>query len=163
MLLAQVTPGYLSLSVFLLLLNFPLFLYGYKKMGISFTLYSVYAVFVYSMGTWIITDILPVDVTIASPLAEQDLLLCAIFGGLISGIGSGLTIRYGGAIDGVEILAILFSKKLGITVGTFVMGYNVILYVFAGIGHGQLDPAALLDHHICDRAQGSGLCCGRSG
>lgn len=121
MLLAQVTPGYLSLSVFLLLLNFPLFLYGYKKMGISFTLYSVYAVFVYSMGTWIITDILPVDVTIASPLAEQDLLLCAIFGGLISGIGSGLTIRYGGAIDGVEILAILFSKKLGITVGTFVM------------------------------------------
>ena len=86
MLLAQVTLGYLSLSVFLLLLNFPLFLYGYKKMGISFTLYSVYAVFVYSMGTWIITDILPVDVTIASPLAEQDLLLCAIFGGLISGM-----------------------------------------------------------------------------
>lgn len=133
MLLAQMTPEYLSLSLFLILLNFPLFMYGYKKMGKTFTLYSVYAVFIYSMGTWIITDILPVDVTIASPLAEQDLLLCAIFGGLISGIGSGLTIRYGGAIDGVEILAILFSKKLGITVGTFVMGYNVILYVFAGI------------------------------
>lgn len=133
MLLAQITPPYLSLSLFLVLINFPLFLYGYKKMGISFTVYSVYAVFIYSMGTWLITDILPIDVSIASPLAEQDLLLCAIFGGLISGIGSGLTIRYGGAIDGVEILAILFSKKLGLTVGTFVMGYNVILYFFAGM------------------------------
>ena len=133
MLLAQITPDYLTLSIFLLILNFPLFFYGYKKMGISFTVYSIYAVFIYSMGTWMITDILPVDVTIASPLAEQDLLLCAIFGGLIFGIGSGLTIRYGGAIDGVEILAILFSKKLGVTVGTFVMGYNIILYVLAGM------------------------------
>ena len=133
MLLAQITPPYLSLSLFLVLINFPLFLYGYKKMGISFTVYSVYAVFIYSMVTLLITDILPIDVSIASPLAEQDLLLCAIFGGLISGIGSGLTIRYGGAIDGVEILAILFSKKLGLTVGTFVMGYNVILYFFAGM------------------------------
>lgn len=133
MLLAQITPAYLSLSLFLVLINFPLFLYGYKKMGISFTVYSVYAVFIYSIGTWLITDILPIDVSIASPLAEQDLLLCAIFGGLISGIGSGLTIRYGGAIDGVEILAILFSKKIGLTVGTFVMSYNVILYFFAGI------------------------------
>ena len=91
MLLAQITPDYLTLSIFLLILNFPLFFYGYKKMGISFTVYSIYAVFIYSMGTWMITDILPVDVTIASPLAEQDLLLCAIFGGLISGMGSGLT------------------------------------------------------------------------
>lgn len=132
MLLAQITPEYLSLSLFLILINFPLFLYGYKKMGLSFTLYSVYAVFIYSMGTWFITDILPVDVSIASPLAEQDLLLCAIFGGLISGIGSGITIRYGGAIDGIEILAILFSKKMGLTVGTFVMGFNIILYICAG-------------------------------
>lgn len=88
MLLAQVTPDYLSLSLFLVLINFPLFLYGYKKMGITFTVYSVYAVFVYSVTAWLITDVLPVDVSIASPLAEQDLLLCAIFGGLISGMGS---------------------------------------------------------------------------
>ena len=44
MLLAQVTPDYLSLSLFLVLINFPLFLYGYTKMGITFTVYSVYAV-----------------------------------------------------------------------------------------------------------------------
>ncbi|MDD6482406.1 MAG: YitT family protein [Lachnospiraceae bacterium] len=132
MLLAQITPDYLALSLFLLLLNFPLFLYGYKKMGLTFTIYSIYAVIVYSLAAWLITDVLPVDVSIASPLAEQDLLLCAIFGGLISGIGSGLTIRFGGAIDGVEILAVLFAKKLNLSVGMFVMGYNVVLYIVAG-------------------------------
>ena len=132
MLLAQITPPNLSLSLFLILLNLPLFLYGYKKMGLSFTVYSVYSVFIYSLTSWLITDVFPVDVSIASPLAEQDLLLCAIFGGLISGIGSGLTIRFGGAIDGIEILAVLFAKKLGLSVGMFVMGYNVILYIAAG-------------------------------
>ena len=79
-----------------------------------------------------ITDILPIDVSIASPLAGQDLLLCALFGGIISGVGSGLTIRNGGAIDGIEVMAVIFSKKLGITVGTFVMIYNVILYIICG-------------------------------
>lgn len=132
MLLAQITPSYLSLSLFLLLLNFPLFLYGYRKLGPMFTIRSLYAVAVYSIGSWLITDILPVDVSIASPLAEQDLLLCAIFGGLISGIGSGLVIRFGGAIDGVEVLAVLFAKRLNLSVGTFVMGYNVVLYIIAG-------------------------------
>lgn len=133
MLLAQLTHEAVPLSAFLIIINLPLFIYGYKKMGITFTIYSVYAVLIYSLTSWLITDILPVDVSIASPLAEQDLLLCTLFGGLISGIGSGLTIRYGGAIDGIEILAVLFAKKLSMTVGMFVMSFNVILYVAAGL------------------------------
>ncbi|MCI6561443.1 MAG: YitT family protein [Ruminococcus sp.] len=133
MLLAQLTHEAVPLSAFLIIINLPLFIYGYKKMGITFTIYSVYAVLIYSMTSWLITDILPVDVSIASPLAEQDLLLCALFGGLISGIGSGLTIRYGGAIDGIEILAVMFAKKLSMTVGMFVMSFNVILYISAGL------------------------------
>ena len=60
------------------------------------------------------------------------MLLCALFGGLISGVGSGLTIRYGGAIDGIEVMSVIFSKKMGITVGTFVMIYNVCLYIVCG-------------------------------
>ena len=131
MLLAQVTPA--SLSVFLIILNVPLFLFGMKKQGILFTLYSVWAVFVYSMASFVITDILPIDVAAASPFAGTDLLLCAVFGGLISGVGSGLTIRFGGAIDGIEVLAVIFAKRIGITVGTFVMIYNVILYILLGI------------------------------
>ncbi len=132
-LLSQITPEYLTLSIFLLILNIPLFLFGLKKQGLSFTVYSLFAVAVYSVAAWLITDILPIDVSIASPLAGQDLLLCALFGGIISGIGSGLTIRNGGAIDGIEVMAVIFSKKLNITVGTFVMIYNVMLYVICGI------------------------------
>jgi uncharacterized membrane-anchored protein YitT (DUF2179 family) len=69
----------------------------------------------------------------ASPLAESDLLLCALFGGLISGAGSGLAIRFGGAMDGIEVLAVIFAKRIGVTVGTFVMAYNVVLYVICGL------------------------------
>lgn len=132
MLFSQLTPPFLSLSFFLIVLNVPLFLYGLKKQGAAFTVYSLYAVGIYSLGAWLITDVLPIDVSMASPLAGNDLLLCAIFGGLISGIGSGLTIRYGGAIDGIEVMAVIFAKKLGITVGTFVMMYNVLLYIACG-------------------------------
>jgi len=129
--LSQITP--LTLSAFLLILNIPLFLFGLKKQGLAFTIYSVFAVLVYSVVAWLINDILPIDVSIASPLAGQDLLLCALFGGIVSGVGSGLTIRYGGAIDGVEVLAVVFAKKLNITVGTFVMIYNLLLYIVCGI------------------------------
>lgn len=133
MLLEELTPSYLTLSVFLLILNIPFFLYGYKKQGLAFTVYSVYAVIIYSLASYLIRDIFPVDVATSSPFAGTDLLLGAAFGGLISGIGSGLTIRFGGAIDGVEVMAVIFAKKLGITVGTFVMAYNVVLYIVVGI------------------------------
>ena len=132
MLLGQVTPPFLPLSFFLIILNVPLFLYGFRRQGLASTIYSIYTVGVYALFAWLITDVLPVDVSIASPLAGRDLLLCAIFGGVISGAGSGLAIRYGGAVDGIEIIAVIFAKKLGLTVGTFMMIYNVILYVICG-------------------------------
>ena len=131
-LLSQVTPEHLSLSVFLLILNVPLFLYGLKRQGIVFTVYAIYTVSIYSLAAWLITDVLPIDVSMASPLAGSDLLLCALFGGLISGVGSGLAIRFGGAMDGIEVMAVIFAKKLSISVGTFVMIYNVILYIVCG-------------------------------
>ena len=88
---------------------------------------------------------MPIDVASFSPLAKDDLFLCAIFGGLISGIGSGLAIRFGGAMDGIEVLAVVFAKKLSLTVGTFVMIYNM-RHCFS-----KLDFAALFN---------SGLHCG---
>ncbi|MBQ1272804.1 MAG: YitT family protein [Clostridia bacterium] len=132
-LLDQLTPDYLTLSIFLILLNIPLFLFGLKKQGWVFTVYAIYSVCIYSLCAWLITDIIPIDVSIASPLAGTDLLLCALFGGVISGIGSGIAIRYGGAMDGIEVMAVIFAKRLGITVGTFVMIYNVLLYIVCGI------------------------------
>ena len=133
MLLNQITPEFLTLSVFLVVLNIPLFLFGIKKQGLKFTLYAIYAVCIYSVSAWLITDVLPIDVSIASPLAGTDLLLCALFGGVISGIGSGIAIRFGGAMDGIEVMAVIFAKRMGITVGTFVMIYNVLLYIVCGI------------------------------
>ncbi len=132
-LLSQLTPEYMSLSVFLLILNIPLFLYGLKRQGLLFTVYAIYSVLIYSVSAWMITDVLPVDVAFASPLAGQDLLLCAVFGGFISGMGSGLAIRSGGAMDGIEVMAVIFAKRMGITVGSFVMIYNICLYIICGI------------------------------
>lgn len=133
MLLWQITPPAFTLSLFLVLLNVPLFLFGLKKQGLCFTIYSIWAVFIYSGVSFLINEVLPVDVATASPFAGSDLLLCAIFGGLISGIGSGLTIRWGGAIDGIEVMAVIFAKRLGLTVGSFVMAYNVVLYISIGL------------------------------
>ena len=133
MLLGQLTPDWMSLSLFLAVLNIPIFLFGTKKQGWVFTVYAVYVVAIYSLSAWLITDVLPIDVSFLSPFAKDDLFLCAVFGGLISGAGSGIAIRYGGAMDGIEVLAVIFAKKLSLTVGTFVMIYNVILYIVCGI------------------------------
>lgn len=108
MLISQVTPEWCSLSLILILLNIPIFILGLKKQGAAFTIYSIYVVCIYSLAAWIITDVLPVDVSIVSPLAGSDLFLCAIFGGIISGCGSGMAVRFGGAIDGIDIIGSIY-------------------------------------------------------
>ena len=78
MLLDQVTPPTLTLSVFLLLLNVPVFLFGLKKQGLSFTIYSLYTIAVYSGASYLIMHVLPIDVNFVSPLAGSDLLLLSL-------------------------------------------------------------------------------------
>jgi len=133
MLLDQISPSYLTISIFLIVLNIPIFIFGLKKQGLVFTIYSVFTVAVYSLMSFLITIIFKSDVDLVSPLAGSDLLLCAVFGGVISGIGSGLTIRYGGAIDGIEVLSVTFAKKIGISIGTFILIFNLLLYIVCGI------------------------------
>ncbi len=133
MLLDQITPSYMTLSLFLLVLNIPIFIYGYKKQGFSFTVYSIYSILIYSLVSFLIMNVLPINVSFISPLAGTDLLLCAIFGGVIAGLGSGLSIRFGGAIDGIEVIAVIFAKRLGLSIGTFVMLFNILLYTVCGL------------------------------
>ena len=133
MLLDQITPAYLNISLFLIVINFPIFIFGAKKQGINFTLYSLFTIGIYSLFSYLIMNVFPIDVSLVSPLAGEDLLLCAIFGGVISGVGSGLTIRFGGAIDGIDVLSVVFAKKIGISIGTFVMIFNLVLYIICGI------------------------------
>lgn len=132
MLLDRLTPEMFTLSIFLVVINVPLFLYGLKKQGVAFTVYAIYVVAIYALSAWAITALVPIEPGV-SPFAGGDLLLCAVFGGLISGMGSGLAIRFGGAMDGVEVMAVIFAKRIGISVGTFVMAYNVVLYALCGI------------------------------
>ena len=133
MLLDQITPPTFTLSLFLILLNFPIFLFGFRRQGLAFTIYSLFTIGIYSLVSYLIMHVLPIDVNFVSPLAGTDLLLCAVFGGVISGVGSGLTIRFGGAIDGVDVLSVIFAKRLGISIGTFVMVFNILLYIVCGI------------------------------
>lgn len=133
MLLDHITPERFSLPLILIIINLPIFLFGMKKQGIVFTVYSMFAVCVYSIMSYLIINVLPVDVESASPLAGKDLLLCAVFGGIVSGIGSGLTIRFGGAIDGIDVLSVTFAKRIGISIGSFIMAFNAVLYIVCGI------------------------------
>ncbi|MEG1706417.1 MAG: YitT family protein, partial [Clostridia bacterium] len=131
--ISALSNGYITLSLALVVLNFPFFIFGAKKLGLQFVIYSLYAIAMYSLFAYLYQHVLPIDFTNGAPLTGSDLLLASIFGGLISGMGSGLTIRFGGALDGVEVMAVVFSKKLNLTVGTFVMGYNLILFTITGI------------------------------
>ena len=132
-LLDRITPDYLTLSIFLIVLNFPFYIIANRKIGFTFLFYSLYAILIYSVSAALIQNVLPIDFSEGSPIVKDDKLLAAIFGGLISGLGSGLVIRFGGAIDGVEVMAVLFAKRLSLTVGTFIMIYNIILYIISAI------------------------------
>lgn len=124
----------LAQAIFLLLLNLPFYFIARKKIGWEFLIYSVFAIAIYSLGSLIINEVIFVDgFPNGSPIVANDPVLGAIFGGLMSGIGSGLVIKFGGALDGVEVMALLCHKRLGVSVGTFVMIYNAILYVIAAV------------------------------
>ena len=82
----------MNMSIWLIILNVPFFLLGLKKMGVPFIAYSLYTIGVYSLFSWCFqTGFHIVFPDGGSPVAGSDKLLCAIFGGLISGIGSGTT------------------------------------------------------------------------
>lgn len=115
-LLAFLTP--VPTSFFIFFINLPFFVLGYKRLGFRFILRSLFAIAVYSIIMLFFEN--------RSPISEQ-LLLTAVFGGLLSGIGSGMVIRNGGCLDGIEVLAVLFSKKFSLTVGQMVMIYNAIM------------------------------------
>lgn len=124
----------LAQALFLVVINVPFYFIGRKKIGWEFLIYSLYAIGIYSLGSLIInTAIFPNGFLNGSPIVGFEVVLASIFGGLLSGVGSGLVIKFGGALDGVEVMAVIFHKRLGVSVGTFVMVYNAVLYIIAAI------------------------------
>ena len=113
----------LPLGLFIFILNLPFFYLGYKQIGKTFAISSVFGIIVLSIFTSLFYPI---------PAFTDDILLAAIFGGIILGVGVGLVIRYGGALDGTEILAILINKKVPFSVGEIIMFFNLFILGAAG-------------------------------
>lgn len=112
-----------SLGLFIFLLNIPFFFIGYKQIGKTFALSTLLGITVLSIAT---NFLHPVE------RFTSDILLATVFGGIILGAGVGLVIRYGGSLDGTEILAILFNKKSIFSVGEIIMFINLAIFTVAG-------------------------------
>jgi uncharacterized membrane-anchored protein YitT (DUF2179 family) len=112
----------IPVSISLAALNVPLFLGGYRSLGKRFVFLSIIAVlsssiFLAFTRNWVI----PVE----NPM------IAAIFGGLISGIGSGVIIKNRGSLGGSDIIAIIVNKYLSFSIGGIGMAINAIILTFA--------------------------------
>jgi uncharacterized membrane-anchored protein YitT (DUF2179 family) len=118
----------MPISVFLLLLNLPFLFLGYKQIGKTFALSTLFAVLVMSVGTALLHPV---------PALTDDPLLVSVFGGITLGIGVGMVLRSGGSLDGTEIIAILISKKTPFSVGEIIMFINLFILSSAGFVFGS--------------------------
>lgn len=113
----------LPLGIFIFVLNLPFIFLGYKQIGKTFALSTGLGITVLSIATILLHNVEPFT---------NDTLLATVFGGIVLGVGVGIVIRYGGSLDGTEILAILFNKKLPFSVGEVIMFFNLIIFSIAG-------------------------------
>lgn len=120
--LSEITP--LPLSIYIILLNLPFLIVGYKQIGKTFTITTLVSVGLLSMFDYQLHGL---------KVFTGDMFLATIFGGIILGIGVGLIIRNGGSLDGTEIVAILLNKKFGFSVGEIVMFFNLFIMSSAGL------------------------------
>lgn len=116
-----------SLSLFIIALNLPFLYLGYKQIGKSFCIATLFSVV--SLAGW---------VAFFHPIEEltHDYFLAATFGGVVVGIGVGLIIRYGGSLDGTEVIAIILDRKSGFSVGEIIMFFNLFILGSAGLVFG---------------------------
>ena len=114
----------LPLGVFTFVLNIPFLFIGYKQIGKTFVIRSVFAITAFS--GWLTFFQSVTDVT-------NDVFLAAIFGGICLGLGVGLIIRYGGSLDGTEMVAIVINRKWDFSVGQVVMFFNIFILGAAGL------------------------------
>jgi uncharacterized membrane-anchored protein YitT (DUF2179 family) len=109
------------LSALIILFNIPFILLGWRQIGKVFSIKSIVAISLLAL----VVAIMPY------PVVTNDKLLIAVFGGFFLGAGIGLTIRGGAVIDGTEILAIFLSRKRSMSVGDFIMVFNIVIFSVA--------------------------------
>ncbi|MEW4217834.1 YitT family protein [Rossellomorea marisflavi] len=125
-LLKEFTPFHLSTGILLFILNIPVTILGWMKVGRSFTIYSFVSVFLTSF----FLEVIPV--VELSP----DILLNAVFGGVIAAVGVGLTLKYGASTGGMDIIAMILSRLKDRPVGTYFFIMNSIIIISAGFLYG---------------------------
>lgn len=125
-LIDQYTPFYLSTGILLFILNIPVGILGWMKVGRSFTFYSIISVAL----TTIFLGIIP------ETSVSEDILLNAVFGGVISALGIGITLKYGASTGGLDILAMILAKWKDKPVGTYFFILNGIIIFTAGLLQG---------------------------
>ncbi|WHY87810.1 YitT family protein [Neobacillus novalis] len=108
-----------EVGLFLLLLNAPFFLIAYSFLGRRFLILSVFAILVLSLETYLLEPF---------PVLTNNPILVIILGGIALGLGVGITIRFGGCLDGTEVLAILFSKRSPFSIGQYVLLFNIFIF-----------------------------------
>jgi uncharacterized membrane-anchored protein YitT (DUF2179 family) len=118
------------LSIFLVVINLPFVALGYRHLGKAFAMKSAVAI----LGLAIVLAV------VQFPIATNDKLLGAVFGGFFLGAGVGLAIRSGTVLDGTEILALLASVRTFATVGEIVLVLNAAIFSVAALFFG-IEPA----------------------
>lgn len=113
----------ISTGFLLLIFNFPIIYLAWKEIGKAFTFYSGYSIVVMSIALEFV-PILHVS---------DDILLNAIFGGVLAGLSIGITLRYGASTGGLDIIALIASFRKGKSVGSYLFMINVVIVLLAGI------------------------------
>ncbi|MCM3715171.1 YitT family protein [Halalkalibacter oceani] len=119
-LLASVLP--VSTGILLFVLNIPVAIVGWLKIGKSFTLYS----FINVALTTLFLELLPVYEF------SPDILLNAVFGGVIAAIGAGITLKWGASSGGVDIIALILSRVSDRPVGIYFFVINGFIVITSG-------------------------------
>lgn len=116
------------LGALIAILNLPFIWLGYKQIGRSFAIFSVMGIASLAIGTMVMHHI-PV-------IIEGDTLLVTVVGGIILGIGMGLALRNGGALDGIDMLAVLLSRKLPFGTSDLILTLNLFVFIFVSFVFG---------------------------
>ena len=132
-----------KLGVLTVVINIPFLFLGYKRLGRLFLAKSVFAMLVFSFMLGVFENM--------EALTDKDILV-VVFGGVMLGIGVGLILHNGGCLDGTETVALLISRKLNLSVGQIILGFNIVIYGVAGMLFG-LDRAlySLLTYFITSK------------
>ncbi|GLO64583.1 membrane protein [Oceanobacillus kimchii] len=111
----------LPLGVLIALLNIPFVYLGYKQIGKSFAVYSIIGIVSLAVSTSLMHHI--------PTIIEGDTLLITVVGGIIIGFGMGLALRNGGALDGIDMLAVLLSRKLPFGTSDLILFLNMFVFI----------------------------------